>query len=464
MHVLEGLTRSSEGKRMQLSFLIRGNSLKNEYANASLPDGVARTIGTYRAEGGDLFFVSFTIERDTIGNARVLAALRDSLPAGDDVRILKDGASAKFCELLYPHFCRFEKGLREAITIATCAEQGNFDDPRIIEIEEKLTLEALYTVLFYDSGFVKEARNLAKGGGTFTRNELKDMLDMLDERILWDVLFSDDDMPTFREQRIEIKDRRNDVMHYHKLAESVFDETRELMKKVNAEIDSYLERVKSDVDYPKAKAESARVAAQMLSETYEDMLESIQSSLDLSSAFDFSDQLGGISQIVAGNIDTSGLASAIQAANSISGTVSLSRAAQEAMSMQALGLSSSVSKALEAMQVSAPKLDLGQIGAMQSVAESMKTLQASMNARWADTFKGISDYYQHIVPPDTLDKLRLAASESMDFTAGLGVGSALSRAIGAGELVDVGIDDDVNDVDTDEDDYSEESDMNSDNE
>ncbi|MEE8721906.1 MAG: hypothetical protein SOI38_02785 [Eggerthellaceae bacterium] len=438
--------------------------MKNEYANASLPDGVARAIGTYKAEGGDLFFVSFSIDRDTIGNARVLAALRDSLPAGDDVRILKDGASAKFCELLYPHFCRFEKGLREAITIATCAEQGNFDDPRIIEIEEKLTLEALYTVLFYDSGFVKEAKNLAKGGGAFTREELKAMLDTLDERILWDVLFSDDDMPTFREQRIEIKDRRNDVMHYHKMAESVFDETRDLMKRVNAEIDSYLERVKSDVAYPKAKAESARVAAQMLSETYADMLESIQSSLDLSSAFDFSDQFGGISQLVAANIDTSRLASAIQAANSISGSVSLSRAAQEAMSAQALGLSSSVSKALEAMQHSTRKIDLGHIGAMQSAAESMKSLQASMNAQWADTFKGISDYYRHIMPPDTLDKLRFAASASMDFTAGLGVGSALSRAISAGELGDVGIDDDVDDADVDEDDHGEESDTNSNSE
>lgn len=441
---------------MQLSFLIRGNGLKDKYANASLPDGVTRTIGAYKAEGGDLFFVSFTIDRDTIRNARVLAALRDSLPAGDDVRILKDGASAKFCELLYPHFCRFEKGMREAITIATCAEQGNFDDPRIIEIEEKLTLEALYTVLFYDSGFVKEAKNLTKGGGTFTRNELKAMLDTLDERILWDVLFSDDDMPTFRERRIEIKDRRNDVMHYHKMSESLFDETRDLMKRVNAEIDSYLERVRSDVAYPKAKAESARVAAQMLSETYADMFERIQSSLDLSSAFDFTDQLGVISQLVVGSNDTSGLVSAIQAANSICGSVSLSRAAQEAVSVQALGLSSSVSKALESMQISAPKVDFGRIGAMQSAVGSIKAFQTSMNARWADTFKGISDYYQHIMPPDTLGKLRLAACSSMDFAAGLGVGSALSRAIGAGEFGDVGIDD----ADINEDDYGEENDMN----
>lgn len=135
--MLDVLTIFIEGKRMRLSFLIQCNSTKNEYANASLPDGVTRAIGTYKAEGGDLFFISFSIEGDTIGNARVLAALRDSLPAGDNVRMLKDGASAKFCELLYPHFCRFEKGLREAITIATCAEQGNFDDPRVVEIEEK---------------------------------------------------------------------------------------------------------------------------------------------------------------------------------------------------------------------------------------------------------------------------------------------------------------------------------------
>lgn len=450
---------------MRLSFLIQCNSTKNEYANASLPDGVTRAIGTYKAEGGDLFFISFSIEGDTIGNARVLAALRDSLPAGDNVRMLKDGASAKFCELLYPHFCRFEKGLREAITIATCAEQGNFDDPRVVEIEEKLTLEALYAVLFYDSGLVKEARNLTKVRGPFTRNELKAMLDTLDENILWDVLFSDDDMPTFRERRIEIKDRRNDVMHYHKMTEVVFDETRDLMKRVNVEIDSYLERVKSDVAYPKAKAESARVAAQILGDTYADLLDSVQSSHDLSDVLDFSDRFGSISQFLAAGIDTSDLASTMQVAKSISGVAGLSRAAREAVGKQTLGFSSDVLKALEAMHRSAPNIDLGQIGAMQSAAESMKSLQANMNAQWADAFKGISDYYQCIMPTDVLDKLSLAASASMDFTAGLGVGSALSRAIDATDRGDIGIDDDVDDdTNIDEADHYEENDANSDNE
>ena len=399
---------------MKISFLIRGKDLKDSYAKAELPSAVKRTIGTYASEGGNLYFATFSIERNTIADARVLAALRDSLPTCDNSRILHDEASAKFCELLYPHFCRFEKGLREAITVATCAVQCNFDDERVVELEEKLTLEKLYTVLFVDSRFIKEARNLAKGD--FTREDLLSKLESLDETLLWDVLFDANDMPTFRKRRIEIKDRRNDVMHYHRMTEVVFDETRELMKVVNAEIDAYLEQVRNDVTYPKAKAESARVAAQMMSDSYAEMLESIRSSFDMSDM-----------------IDVNSLASVAQIVNSMNGGVSLTRAAQEAINWQAMGLSTSVSKAVEAVQASMPEIDISKIGAMQDTMESVKSMLDAMNAQLADSFKGISDYYQQILPSDALDNLRLAAGSSMDFTAGLGVGSALSHLLESGE-------------------------------
>ncbi len=440
---------------MKLAFLIRDNDVKSEYANASLPDGVTRTVGTYSAEGGDLYFVSFAMDGNTIGNARILATLRDSLPDGAEVRTLLDEASAKFCELLYPHFCRFEKGLREAIVVATCAEQGNFDDKNVVDVEERLTLEQLYNVLFVDGRFVKETRNLTKGN--FTRDDLIASISALNENPLWNVLFSNDDMPTFRERRTEIKDRRNDVMHYHRMTGTVFDETRDLLKKVNDEIDAYLEHVRSDVTYPKSKAENARVAAQMLSETYQDMLETLRSSFSVSGVYDFSDQLSGISQLVSSNIDTSDLASAIQAANSLSGGVSLVRAAQQAMDQQTFGLSASVANAVQSMQASIPKIDLGQISAMQSAMESARSMLLSTRAQWADTFKGISDYYRDIIPSGAYDNLRLAASASMDFTAGLGVGSALSRAIEAGELDGADSDDITGDYPSIDDDDKEDS-------
>lgn len=432
---------------MKISFLVRGNKAREGFEGIALPDAVTRTIGIYKAEGGDLFFISFAMDANTISNARILASFRDSLPGGADVRTLQDEASAKFCELLYPHFCRFEKGLREAITVATCAEKGNFDDKSIVDLEEKLTLEQLYKVLFIDGRFVKDARNLTKGD--FTRDDIIARISALIERQPWNVLFSDDDMPTFREKHALIKDRRNDVMHYHKMNEAVFDETRELLKSVNAEIDAYLEGVRNDVTYPKARAESARVAAQMLCENYSDMLEGIRSALDLSAMYDFGDQFSSISKLFADSVDVSGFVS-VQAANNLSGGIKLARAAQQAMDTQALCLTPSVASALESMQTYLAKVDLGQISAMQSAMESFKSIQAPIATQWADAFKGVSDNYQHIIPSDAFDNLRLAASASMDFTAGLGIGSAISHAITADALGNIDLEDDADVTDLDD--------------
>ena len=43
---------------MKIAFLVRGEKTKNAFADASLPDGVLRKIGTYKADGGDLFFMA----------------------------------------------------------------------------------------------------------------------------------------------------------------------------------------------------------------------------------------------------------------------------------------------------------------------------------------------------------------------------------------------------------------------
>ena len=376
---------------MKIAFLIRGKVTRNQFSSIKLPKGVEKALGTYKAEGGDLFFVSYSIEGNTIGNAKILATLRDSLPTGDDIRVLSDEASAKFCELLYPYFCRFEKGLRTAITVATCAEQGNFDDKHVVELEEQLTLEALYAVLFVDGRYVKEIRNLTKGH--FTHEDLIAKLDSIEENLLWDMLFGADDMPTFRSRRMDVKNRRNDVMHYHRMTEEAFDETRELMRAVNSEIDAYLDRVRSDVTYPKVKAESARVAAQRINEAFADMLESVRASLDVSGMYDFSDQFTNLERMITNSIDAGSFASIAQIAAKIDG-VSLAAAVQQVLDQQTIGLSAGVSKAIESMQASMPIVDIARFGALQAVSESMKAVQTSIAATMADSFKDITNYDQ----------------------------------------------------------------------
>lgn len=407
---------------MKIAFLIRGEKTKSAFADALLPDGVLRKIGAYKADGGDLYFIDFSISGETLSNARKLASFREGLPSGDDVRTLRDEASAKFCDLLYPHFCCFEKGLREAITIAMCAEQGNFDDEHVVELEERLSLEALYNVLFVDSQFVKDVRNLTKSN--FTREKLQEGLGKLNERLLWDVLFGADDMPTLRKNRIYIKDRRNDVMHYHKITEDIFDSTRGLMKMVNDEIGQYLDRVRDDISYPKAKAGDAKMAAKMISESYADMLEGVRSSIDVSSLVDLSD----FSRIVAESVNSNAMSSlsrlAVNAGNS-----GVSQAAQKIVSQQAIGFSSSVTKALASFQTSMPKIDLGVSSAMQHAIESLGAPQGAATTSLANLFSEATDNYRNLMPNDAFDQIKLAASTSMDFSAGLGIGTALSQAM-----------------------------------
>lgn len=203
-------------------------------------------------------------------SAKRLAKFRDGLPTGDDVRMLSDGASAKFCDKLYPCFCRFEKGLRSAIAYAMCADYANFNNEHLRSIEESYTLEKLYGILFTDDAFLKSVRGLAKN--KLTKAESIERINSFDECILWDNLFDRCDMPTFRERRDEVKDRRNDVMHFHCMSQSVYTRTLKLMDLVNDEIDSYLSKAQTDISYTKAQAKRAGIAYQAISTDLADAL------------------------------------------------------------------------------------------------------------------------------------------------------------------------------------------------
>lgn len=375
---------------MKLSFLLKGSDTKKQFTSFDLPGNVSRVIDTYKAEGGNLYFVDFISDGDNLGSARILARLRDQLPIDGNVRILHDGASVKFCEILYPHFCRFEKGLRGAITVAICAQQGNFDDERIVDLEEKYTLEHLYRTLFVDEEFLKAVKKLIDKNST--KDSIKAGLDALEEQILWNVLFSDQDMSTLRERHNDIKDRRNDVMHYHKISEAVFDETRKLLERVNSEIATYHSRVRNDVDYPKANAESAKIAAQMISEKYADMLKGVTSSFAASGIGAFFEEYSRICGAVPDSISVSGIADAMQSVGAIS---------------------SDLFNSIENIRANMAMLDPGSLAAYKNVSSFIQFAQSTFNYSIADSVKSLSEY---LANQNALSSLGRTVSLSKDYS------------------------------------------------
>lgn len=259
---------------MKMMFLINGNDAKEWLGKMSLPAGVRRSVGRYGEN--DLYVISFSIDAATVRAANTLAALRDSIlesSISNDAKCLRDEASELFCTKLYPRFMRFERDLRMALTIAFCADQGNFNN-KIANSLQNQTLGNLDKILFNDKKLFGSINDAIKGQKPISRERLLDLLATHNDATTWNHLFGSD-MPVVKKQYPLIRERRNDVMHFHALTYSEYRKTLKSLNQANAEINTYIEGALDNVDYPIERAQSAREAVKTLTDTYSVMLNSL---------------------------------------------------------------------------------------------------------------------------------------------------------------------------------------------
>lgn len=263
---------------MQLTYLIKNEETKNRFLEAELPDGVVRgAVGTYEADGGKLYILSFSANGSTITGARALSKVRGRLRDDVSTRLLVDDASLKFAYTLYPRFAEYERKLRHAITLATCAEHDNFDN-RLVKSLEELTLEQLGRQLFFDTSFQDKVKSRTKD--CFTKNEVIDFITRLREKTVWMKLFGEESLSSVRENYFVLCDMRNKVMHHKLITEKNYDRARKMLRRSIDELDAYVDKVRSDVSYPKRHAARAVDAAKLIRENYESMFQNLSGSLE----------------------------------------------------------------------------------------------------------------------------------------------------------------------------------------
>lgn len=308
---------------MRLTYLIRNDEAKERFLVEELPAGISRgEVGTYEAEGGKLYLLSFSFKGSSIAGARALSKLRCRLRDDANARLLVDDASSKFARVLYPRFAEFECKLRAAITLATCAEHDNFDDNRVKSLEE-LTLEGLGRQLYYDTSFQDKVKNRTKD--SFTKSEVVDFIVGLREDTVWTQLFGEDSLSTIRENYYSLCDVRNKVMHHKLITEKAYDCARKMLRTAIDELDSYVEGVRSDVSYPKHHAARAVGAAKLIRENYDSMFHDLGGSLaQLSAATEAAQKLSS-------QIDTNSLAPLIARAAGIQEIIDRNKEAWESV-------------------------------------------------------------------------------------------------------------------------------------
>lgn len=231
-------------------------------------------IGSYGSNGkNNLHFVSFTARSNELKTAIALADLRDDVLDEQNMRILEDGASAILGEDLFPLFSRFERSLREVLTIAQCAAQDAFDDSFVKKIEYS-ELKEYPNKLFLDYKFKNKVTEL-NGNVMLSKDELIENISSLDHDNMWNALFDADDMPSFRKNFNELRDRRNDVMHFHRIDTQTYQKTKALLEIIIDEIECCITKMQKDVTYPQRRAKRAEKAAK-IANAYDAMVQQDQ--------------------------------------------------------------------------------------------------------------------------------------------------------------------------------------------
>lgn len=309
---------------MQLVYLIKSAEVKNRFLGERLPDGVVLgAVGTYEADGGNLYIISFRVDGFTISGARTLARLRHKLCHDANARLLTDDPSQKFAIALYPRFAEYERKLRRAIVLAMCAERDNYDNGLANGLE-RLSLEGLGRQLFYDTAFQNKIKSKTKE--SFTKEEIVSFASKLEESTVWAQLFGEGALSNVSKNYFELCGMRNKVMHQRLITEKDYDRTRKMLKESTSALDIYAEKVRSDVSYPKRHAGCAADAAKILRENYTSMFRNLDdglgqlstavnaaqdltSGVDLSSFAQFAEKMAGVQEVIDRNREMCELAS-----------------------------------------------------------------------------------------------------------------------------------------------------------
>ena len=203
--------------------------------------------------------------------------------------VLTNECSAYFNKALYPTVNEFERKLRKLLYLASSLRGDEKSQNVIVRLEEQ-DLGTIFEMLFSDAIFVKKAKETVTKtlSWQFTRAELLDALNKLDENKLWTVLLGDDCAKTLCESFSELRNYRNDVMHAHDIGYERFNAAQKLFKKVNNELDLAIGKLIG------AKEANTDVTPADFNSTLSSALAAVHSQVDTSSLLAASEALKGI--------------------------------------------------------------------------------------------------------------------------------------------------------------------------
>ena len=268
-------------------YLFTSDKYKDDIEDLVVPEKVTKEV--VAIENSECWTLSISVAGEGKNAAKMLDPLNRQVCDKYKPTILTNECSAYFNKALYPIVNEFERKLRKLLYLAS-ALNGDEDSQKVIVRLEERELGKIFEILFSDEAFVKKAKETVNRtlSWQFTRLELLDAINKLDEKKLWTILLGDDCAKTLCGSFSELRNYRNDVMHAHNIDYERFNKAEKLFKKVNAELDLAIGKLIG------AKEENAEVTPVAFNSTLSSALETRQSQVYTNSLLDVSEALKSI--------------------------------------------------------------------------------------------------------------------------------------------------------------------------
>lgn len=211
------------------------------------PLGASQKLFSFANES--CWVVQFTIGSDDEDAAKTLAIINQYVQENYKTITLEDGCSAYYSRRLYPVFSEFEYKLRKFLYLKSRLDQDKTYVQSIKELD-KLDLGKIFELLFFDESFraniKKDINN--REPQFFSKADLLTLIDSTEENPIWDRLIGKDVIPALRTNYNEVRNYRNDVMHFHGIDTSKYKTIRKRLHDINAELDAAIVQIELTKD------------------------------------------------------------------------------------------------------------------------------------------------------------------------------------------------------------------------
>lgn len=185
---------------------------------------------------GKGWIVTYQIDSNSLKSARVLSEVDGFISQYSPI-VLINGSAEYFNRQLFPLVNSFERKLRTLLYVSGTLNKDVKGADNITALEE-MDFGTLFDLLFTDENYIRQVKTTVNDKNRkYTKQEILNDLSEIEEDVLWDRLLGASSVPTLRSEFMQIRYRRNDVMHAHNISYAAFQETKKQFEKVNSELD-----------------------------------------------------------------------------------------------------------------------------------------------------------------------------------------------------------------------------------